>query len=321
MADEVFGEGLEETVASTGGTDDFISQFRELMDGLPEDATRESLADYLEKVQNEAERAAELQKKLDEREAAYAQLSSISKPADAPATKAEAEAKRRYEVSQVSEQYQPYLKPEYVQVNPQTGMYEPKEIVRYSPDVSQACTMMNRRLQQQQRLIEDMSTDPYAFIDEGVKYSSFAVQMQKQFEDYKKEMSGLLQPMQQMTDQQNLEAFNMQHVSLLTQPKADNPNEVDWSPAGKVYQKLLGKGMHPEDAIEVAKEFAQATPAVPAKPAKPPVRTIDKIHKRTEQAGTPLSNRGPSDSFEVPAGKFRTSLRDVRNRVNQSVEE
>jgi hypothetical protein len=127
--------------------------------------------------------------------------------------------------------------------------------------------------------------------------------------------------MQQMTYQQNLEAFNMQHVSLLTQPKADNPSEVDWSPAGKVYQKLLGKGMSPEDAIEFAKEFAQATPAVPAKPAKPPVRTIDKIHKRTEQAGTPLSNRGPSDSFEVPAGKFRTSLRDVRNRVNQSIEE
>lgn len=321
MADEVFGEGLEDVLAKTGGTDDFMSQFRELMDGLPEDATRESLADYLEKVQGEADRAAELQKKLDEREAAYAQLSSIKPAPEAPvATKAEAEAKRRYEVSQVSEQYQPYLKPEYVQVNPQTGMYEPKEIVRYSPDVSQACTMMNRRLQQQQRLIEDMSTDPYAFIDEGVKYSSFAVQMQKQFEDYKKELEGRLQPMQQMTEQQKLEAFNMQHVSLLTQPKADSPSEVDWSPAGKVYQKLLGKGMSPEDAIEVAKEFAQATPAAPAKPAKPPVRTIDKIHKRTEQAGTPV-NRGPSDSFEVPVGKFRTSLRDVRTRVNQSVEE
>ena len=355
MAEE-FAEGLEVPVIDTAPVvdstpapvdvapqSDFMSQFREIME-VPEDATRDSLADYLESVQSRADKAATLEKQVAEYEARMAQLApqlnqyqqwqteqqqAAQQAALAAQIKKETpvERKRRYETVQIDDALRPFLASDYATRDPNTGYYQPTKMI---PQVIAACDAKNRQLQQNQQVAENLTSDFYGTVDEGVQHSPAFRQLQNEFAEYKQAMEQRFQPIQQHTQQQALDAYVAANVDILARPSAADPNQVEWSPAGQLFNQLLASGRHTaEEAMAIVRPLAASmapTPApvapivqVPAPKAKP--RVIDKIAKRMQTNGVRPAERGPQDAFSVENANFRPTWADVKRRVKESVEE
>lgn len=315
MAEDEFGEGLETPVYDD---DAFMSRFREMME-VPDDANVGDLADYLEKIQAQADRTADLERAVQEREATIAGL-ALSKTPEHPQAPREVAAQKRFNVSQVSEELKPYIKNDYVKIS-ETGLYEPNELVKGHPQVIRACDAINTQLRQQQMVLESFSTDPYSAVNECLTYTPAYASLLKEFQDFKKTAEERFGQFSELSEKQKRDQFNMQHFDVLTKSDPSNPNSVDWSKAGQYYNKMIQKGMKPEDAIELAREYANElqTQEAPA-PSKPKPKVMDRIQKRTAAEGRLLVERGPKSPLEVPHGKWRQEMRDVRKRVHQEMD-
>lgn len=308
---EDFGAGILDTNGGGGesldfsGDDPFMGQVRTLFSGLPEDGTPETFRDYVLELQEKADKATQLEEQNRAFQAQLAeqmqrqqsaQNNGLPNPGGGQPTPAEqnaaaniaearAEAKRRYEAAQsVDPLLQPYLGSDFAQVDA-NGRYIPTEKFQYQPAVQQACNAMNAQLEYQRRILGDLTTDPYAFVNEGVTHSPVLAElraelaaMRKQQDEQQKLFQERLSPLQQHQQEQALNAMVQDNHALLTMPKPGSPEERAWSPAGMMFNQLIqvdeatGKPrMDPAAALEMVKPLAGLTPPPPPKP-KPQTR-------------------------------------------------
>ena len=312
-----FGEGLEVDPAAGGNQpveDDFMTTARDLMDGIDPSWTREQFADHLTEMANKANSAAALEQQLADRQALMSQIDAL-KPADKPEPKTEtaAEAKRRWEASRISEDHKVYLREDYVEVNPRTGLLQPKELVRGSKQVNDACEAMNRHSQARERFFDELASDPYAAAEEMFNHLPYAKQMEQKFEAWKTEIEGRLKPISEITAQQDLDAFAAKHMNILT--RDDGKGGKDWSLAGEAFNEALWEGMSRDGALNLAQKIAakeQPAAKAPVLPAKPQTG-LQRIQRRVQAEGTATAERGGSRF--APPQKFKETMADVRKRL------
>lgn len=324
---EEFGAGLEVGSQAESPADPFMDEFRTLVDGLPDGATRESVAEYIDRMTKEADRAKELETKLQSLEQQV--LAQQTKPESATPTPAAAaaEAQRRFEIAQVDQHLQPFLAGGFVQQD-QSGFFVPSDAYRLNPQVLQACSAKNDQLRKQAELSQALLSDPYNTAEELFRYTPTYKSLTEQIETLKKQFDERLTPIQQRTEEQAEDAFIRQRASVLLQADPADPNKSVWSPAGQAYLRARDKGVSPDDAMELIQPFidAQAAAAAEAtakaesaKKSKPrPQTVLNRITSRMR--ATPPAERG-APTFDIPeTGRRRGGLASLRQQLLEEYE-
>lgn len=337
LADD-FGAGVLDAPAITdleglnNEPDPVVAGLREIFDGLPENATRDTVRDWFMETQRKAEQAEahrlqveKYEGMLAERLKSEGQAPPGNPPAPTPAAEAKAEAKRRYSaVQQVDERLKPYLggafsEPDF------NGNYVPKADYKFEPTVRQACEQMNAALNAQRAVLNDVTTNFYEAWDEGATHSKVLAELRQQIEDSKKlneelrqQMTQQLAPVQQNMQDQAREALVRQHYALLV---AEKPGGLtDWTPAGQTFLKMTeskangGHEMDPSAAIDLIKTtMASYVPAPPPKPAKktPLVNRLSPHLNGGASRIPELSARHPQTT-----SSFRTRLDDLGDAIS-----
>lgn len=158
---------------------------------------------------------------------------------------------------------------QYLERDPKTGLFKAT-----LPELAPRAEAANRALQYRQRVAEEMYDDPYAFGEEISRplVDQIKKEMLQQIEDLKKQFA----PVQKQIQMSALEAFEARHASYLFKEEG---GVKAWTAAGEAYDKLLNRGMAPQDAIELVqglipveapkapdkKPAAQAVPEAPTK--------------------------------------------------------
>lgn len=329
---EDFAAGLEEQIAAiepevTQSADPVLDWLKSEFDGF--DATdRNGVAEHLEFLQNQAAKAAEYEKKVQELEARQilamqAQQPATPAPAPVPTESQAAAEIRRLEAIRLDPALQVYLKDEYV-TRDANGMLTPKVMV---PQVIQACDIQNRAAARQQEIAQALTSDWYGSFEETLPQTKAFKEMQERLASFEKKFEESLTPIQKNLQQSEIDAFNWANKDVLFVPDPAKPGELIPSAAGELYGTLVGGGKYTkEEALEIVKPLAaKLTPppaaAAPAPAPKPkPARFIEPIARRMAgtQNGHKPTERKPETPFEDPeAAPFRPTLADVRRKARE----
>ena len=285
LTNDDFGAGLETeqtnapVIEQNTGEDTFVSEFQSMFD-VQSDApiTRESIAEYMTRMNTEAQEAAALREKVTSYEQQLAELASRQPEPPTQQTQAEAkaEAKRRYEMAKVDAHLLPFLQASVVDQDAQ-GYYKPKAEYQFNPQVLQACQAKNAQLQSHATFLNDLTSDPYAVNEELVSNSQTVRALQQQLAEFQKKIDERLAPIQQQTQETALVNFVRNNLPILSDPK--DPSK--WSPAGELFNRLVGEQkMSPEAALELVKPIANLSAPAPAKQTKKAPQRIEGIKSR-----------------------------------------
>lgn len=274
-----------------GSPNPFLSRARELWTGIPEDATEETIRDYVLDLQQQAARAqeiadrnklyeSELAQRLErERLAAEQQQTSQSQRQAAE----QAEANRKYKAYQALDQSaRQYLTDQFVELD-KNGNYIPNEKFQFTDVVRDACRKMNEQVNSQRRLIEDFTSDPYAFGSEILRNAPELAEMRKEMEERFKKLeerekafNEQINPLQARMQQEALNDLIRQNAELLVEDKPNAQGEAQWSIAGDRFMFLTtpvdqgGAGMDPNLALQVVEPLrGYKKPTPKQKPNKP----------------------------------------------------
>lgn len=190
---------------------------------------------------------------------------------------------------------------QYLERDPKTGLF--KAIL---PELAPRAEEANRALQYRQRVAEEMYDDPYAFGEEISRplVEQIKKEMLQQIEDLKRQLA----PVQQQMQMSALEAFEAKHASYLT--KEENGVRF-WTPAGEAYDKLLGRGMAPQDALEIvqglippsAQKPAENKPDAPAAPEVPQKSKAQQFIARAKNISRSTGQPTQADGTIVTAAR------------------
>lgn len=317
MSDDDFGAGIENdlpesNVADFGSqSDQFVNDFQSMFDIQSEGpVTRDSIADYIERMNKDASEATTLRQRVEQYEQQMQVMASQYQEPQQPTARAEAkeEAKRRYEAAKVDAHLTPFLQANLVETDA-SGYFQPKSEYRMNPQVIQACQAKNNQLQNQSRVVNDLVADPYDFFEEGAQHSPTLRALQNQLADFQRSMDERIAPLQQQTQESAMVSFVTQNLSVL----ADSTDRSKWSPAGNLFNRLVyEQGMAPDQALQMVLPLAElSAPSVKPKPVKKPARVIDRISARMNGGAvrTPeLNAHGPLNGKRV----WRQSFADLR---------
>ena len=312
-SEEIFGEGLEQQLQTPPvAPDPFLSKFRELVNGVPDDFTTEQVADHLVKLQEQAAKAEQYEQQLAALQAqqvqAVAEMSKQQTPAE---TKVEAQARRRWEREQVEPEIAAL-----VQFDAATRSYVPKN--QMSPIHVQAANRVNQIAGQEQEFTRAFVSDPYGIAKELLQ-DEFAAR-DKAWEERFKNFEEQLTPFQQM----QMEAAAQKESADFAAKHPDVFDENgDLTVIGEFVNLGITNGLEMEAAYEAAVKKAEkfgiqtarqqkppATRPVLTAPAKP-ARTVDRIQERMGKQGQVPPNHNQFDGHK----RFRTSWDELRQNA------
>lgn len=309
-----FGAGLEVPVAppvvaavTPPVPDEFMTQFRGLVDGLPEDFTRDKLADHLVELQTRAERAAELERQNAEYQAQLAVVQRKAEPVQEVAPVVD-EFALPWKPVKVDQQYR-----SMVAVDSENGGYRAKNPT--NPVHIAAANEMNQRAIYEAQFSEDLLDDPESVVATLSKRE--LAKLRKEYDEKFKALEERFQPIQQATEQAKEDAA-MQAFVAANQAKLFATPDT-YTPLGSQVDALLRTGKFTaQEALAFAESVQQAVPASQvAPPPKPtvlskPSRVVDDIAGRMRKASQVPPNQVAYDGSK---GKWRKSWEDVDESV------
>lgn len=299
---------VQQEVPSQPQQDEFISTFRSMVDGLPEDITRETLVPELMSWQQKAAKADELQAELDQFRAnqAAAAAEFASKQQSAPViAPTEDDFKLPWNLSKVDPSLESLCK-----VDPETGMYVPKN--EFSPTHMKAAEEMNQHSMEARTFIHALTTDPEGTAAILTKRQLAA--MKKEFADELKAFKEQFAPIQERAEEDR----RAQEINDFAEKKKSELflENNEFTPVGALMDEFLRDGLKPDVAFEKASKLAKtlnlglAAPAPTPAPAlqKPKERFIDKLSSRS---------RLPVDRPEFEEGpKKHMTNAEMRKKYN-----
>lgn len=231
---------------------------------LEETETEETLRAYRE-AHAWKQKAGQDWEKFQQWQQSQAEATSQATQAQQAAAQA-AEIKRKYAPVKIDPTVMQYL-----ERDAKTGLF--KAIL---PELAPRAEEANRALQYRQRVAEEMYDDPYAFGEEISRplVEQIKKEMLKEIEALKSQFA----PVQQHMQMSALEAFEARHASYLMK---DEGGKRVWTPAGEAYDKLLNRGMAPQDALEIVQGLIPVEPQKPAE-KKPAAQAVPEVQQKSK---------------------------------------
>lgn len=280
---------------------DVWSQVRSKFDGLPEDLTFDSFADHVLALQAKADKAAEYERLLTERESASARFAAdeAKKAQDAVnAAKAAQQAEQEFELPWKPVKVDPAFK-HLCKVDAESGLYVPTN--NASPAHIRAAEEMNARQAYAQQFVEAFIDDPVG-VQELLGRKQVAAlkkEFAEQLEQFKAQFTPIQEHVTRTREQQAQDAFVQANYEKLFDAEGKYTplaEEVDY--AMREYGATVEVALQKAEAKFAAKglqfngqPIGAATPGTPATPAKPisiskakaaeapakPARFVDKL--------------------------------------------
>lgn len=322
---EDFGAGIETPNTaqtpvvdqSTPAADEFMTQFRGLVDGIPDGINRDQVADYLVEIQSKASRAEELERQNAEYQAQLALVARKGTTADEAESEAPPAASDEFELPWKPVKVDPQFR-SYVVADPESGGFLPKNPA--STVHLAAAEEMNRRAQYERQFADDLFNDPEAAIAHLTRRQLAA--MRKEYDEKLQKLQEQLQPLHQDREKSQAEqefmAWQEKNVSKLW--TADNK----LTPIGSAVEQILkNSDLTPDQALAVAESLNPAAPSAPAAPAAPaaapvktkfqkPNRLVDEINQNQRRASQPPADRR---TYDGGSGRWKSTFEDLDERI------
>jgi hypothetical protein len=278
-----------------------------LLGGVPDDWTKDNLADNLIALQEQAEKAASYEKKFGEYEAQLAATTAA----------AAAAAKIEPKPPVVDEDEMPWGKPVHVdptfhalvQADPDGG-FKPRNAG--NPVHVAAAQEMNRRAQYERQFVSNLLDDPEGVVSKLTQRQLAA--MKKELTEKLDAIQSQFQPMQDTLKETKTERQMSQFLAAHSQ---ELYSDDKLTPLGEVVDALLETGAFdsPEKALERAKKMSGISLSKPGKTQELPKpqseRLVDAVTNRFKKQGQGPPNRA---AFDGGSGKWKTSWDDVMQR-------
>ena len=329
MPDEDFGAGID-TAHDTGiaiaaanqpattSTDSFMSEFRSLVDGVPEDFTRDQVADHLVSLTQKATRTEELERQNLEFQAQLALVARKGTTAAQEAASGSVTEPDEFELPwkpvKVDPQYRAMVK-----LDDESGGFLPKNSA--SPVHIAAAEEMNRRAQYERQFSESLFDDPESAVTTLTR-REFA-KLRKEYDDKLAAFEQKFKPIEQANEQAAADNEFQRFLS-------DNSTKLFMEDGSKMtalgshVDVLLKSGKFtPAEALSLAESMSPPTPAaaIPAAATaktatvptfSKPARLVDDIQGRIKKAGQVPPDR---KAYDGGSGRWKKSWQDIDEQV------
>ena len=295
--------------------DEFLATVRSLVDGLPDNYTRDDFVGNVLEWQEKASRAEQLEAELNQLRSnqAAAAAEFAAKQQVAPvAAPTEDDFKLPWNLTKVDPSLEGLCK-----VDPESGMYIPRN--EFSATHQKAAEEMNQHAMQARQFIHALTTDPEGTAAILTKRQLAA--MEKKFSAELEAFKSQFEPIQQRAEADKRQASIDEFAGLKRAELFTPENEM--SPLGEIMNDYLEDGLSPKDAydkaVRMAKKLNLSAPVAPVEPTPKP-----SLAPAKQQAGRfidSLSSRSrlPVDRPEFEEGpKKHMTNADMRKKYGIS---